>query len=1476
MSDSQVDRPQAWQEDYIARSASRDSHERRSLFESVEEADVESTKKKSRSNEQHAEPCLQDPQQRSHREFFNSSLASKKYSRSLSVSSRRVHVSGLINGVPITPLTIDTASDIACISQSLFDEQPNLSRPTVQPVPPDVLSLRAANGSPITILGFMTFELTLGDQTRKVDAVLVPTLGPDYVILDNSTMSNMGATLDWSNERLSFANSQVIIPATHRMHSRASMSQPSHAPSVQHSKGSSAAVPRRSHIAAVSSTFEPREVRLQGAATIPAGHATMVCAYTDSQPVVDCDVVIEPPNWSVEQLRFSDAEITTATQNAVTARTLSSWQAKDGAVWVQLANPSAEHIKVPADTVVGSLTTVSTVEPDAQYLSAVASMPNTPDQIRQAQQDLRKALDLSFADTTFSEGQRDAVITLCAKFRPIFSLNTQELGRCKIAEAQIPLKPGTEPVNRAPYRANPKAAAAMQKCVKEMLETDIIEERPSPWSSPCCLVAKKTGAVRFCVDYRATINRNLERHSWPMPNLTDYVEATGGAKFITVADIQSAFWQLPMAEKDIPLTAFSTPAGKYCFKVLPFGLSCSPWAYMNMMSKVLQGIGPDAGILCYIDDLIVFNATWEEHYTSLERLFQALLDAGLTLKPAKIHFGPKQVNYLGHVLSANGISIGNDRTQAITEVPQPQSIKDLRSFLGMCNFVRRFIPRYADVSGPLVELTKKAYEKRSTFKKAWNTEHTQAFLELKRLISSAEVLRFPDFERKFEVHVDASQQGVGAFLAQQPPEATERTTPHVIAYYSYRFKHGQRHYAATMKECLGVVLAFAHFRPYIWGRFFECHTDHQALCHLHKLQETSNMLTRWALALQTYDFEVIHVPGKLHVIPDALSRLFPEIDGRPVPQTPRLAAICRNVPPDVTFRRPFPPEYEIDARKLEEVERIHDDKELFASAVSAFPLLDAQKFLKAQRQEFSDYFAWLDSPTTANRPQGVSPHDMSHFFTHEGRLYRSYLPGNIRKLSTFKDQLVVPTQFRTMIMEACHDLPGSGGHLSFKGTFDKIRDRYWWPAMSRDVTDHVKHCVSCQRRKSTTRPPELPTGHRPASRPFECVALDLVHYQQPSKGCHYVLSIIDHFTRFLLLVPIADKQATTVARNLVDRVIAVFGVMSTILTDQGREFDNSLLHELQTVFGYRKTRTCAYHPQANAVVERVHRQLHTMLAMYSNITQDDWAEHLALIQLAHNTAFHKTISQTPHYLLFGRQAVLPIDIIMGVPPQNVPQAPLEFTKQTSANLQLAYELARRTMSEKVQADSDRNSTLSFPRFKVGDRVLIHRPHTPADGPNAKLVQPWRGPYIVMAQKSPVVYRVTREDDNTESAVHLARMKPFFQRSDDRGTEPDPDETMFLGRQIPVPELQSSQPKVQLGPYTVRHITAHKRGLGAPSPSNFQYYLLLEGEPHNMGLWRHPKAVPEIAQLVESYRRKVLATDPKAFDTPTKPSRKRRG
>ena len=415
-------------------------------------------------------------------------------------------------------------------------------------------------------------------------------------------------------------------------------------------------------------------------------------------------------------------------ERVIVARTLTTWLATDGSVVVQIANPSSESLALHAGLEVGKLSSVAVVSPAQLHVHAVAATPNTPTEIAAARAEIIAPLSRAFVDSTFTVEQQSAILDLCAKYRPVLSLSRAELVECNTAEATFPLPAHTKPVNRRPYRANPRTEAAINKCVQGMLNDDKIEKRSSPWGSPVTIVARKDGQPRFCVDYRTIINKHLIRKTWLMANL-DNIDMVGGAKCISVADVQSAYWQIPVHPDHVETTAFVTNSGKYRYKCMPFGVCKAPWLLTEMVHKMLGHI-PE--LLIYMDDLCVLSTTWENHSKSLEIMFAALQAAGLTLKRSKLAFGPKSVAYLGHVISAEGVAVGKYRIKAIQELPTPTCIEDLRSVLGAMDFVGRFVPNFAEGTTLLVDLTREEFATKSRFKKAWGKTQDTVFAHIKR------------------------------------------------------------------------------------------------------------------------------------------------------------------------------------------------------------------------------------------------------------------------------------------------------------------------------------------------------------------------------------------------------------------------------------------------------------------------------------------------------------------------------------------------------------------------------------------------------------------------------------------------------------------------------------------------------------------------------------------------------------------------
>lgn len=420
-------------------------------------------------------------------------------------------------------------------------------------------------------------------------------------------------------------------------------------------------------------------------------------------------------------------------------------------------------------------------------------------------------------------------------------------------KAKFPIKQRYRP-------RNPAMQAIIDQEVDEMLAAGVIEPSHSAWSSPVVIVKKKDGKPRFCIDYRK-LNEVSERDAYPLPQVTATLDKLRGAKYLSTLDLKNGYWQVPLAPDSRQFTAFTVPGkGLMQFRVMPFGLHSAPATFQRLLDSI---IGPELepNAFAYLDDIIIISRTFQEHLSHLTEVFRRLREARLRLNNDKCHFCVDQLKYLGHIVNHNGIRTDPEKTKAIDQWPTPTTVKQVRQFLGMASWYRRFINNFATVAAPLTALTRK------NARWTWGEAEQKALLELKERLTSAPVLACPDFNRPFTLQTDASTTGLGTVLTQYFPEG-ER----VIAYASRTLNQAERNYSATELECLAVVWGIRRMRGYLEGYQFTVLTDHQSLRWLQKLESPTGRLGRWMFELQQYQFNVQYRKGTLNRVADALSR----------------------------------------------------------------------------------------------------------------------------------------------------------------------------------------------------------------------------------------------------------------------------------------------------------------------------------------------------------------------------------------------------------------------------------------------------------------------------------------------------------------------------------------------------------------------------------------------------------------------------
>ena len=424
--------------------------------------------------------------------------------------------------------------------------------------------------------------------------------------------------------------------------------------------------------------------------------------------------------------------------------------------------------------------------------------------------------------------------------------------------------PTTAPPIRQSIRRVPEALKDSINCeVSRMLEQKIIQPSSSPWSSPVVMVQKKDGSWRFCIDYHK-LNAATHRDAYPLPRIEATLDSLKGCRYFTTLDLAAEYWQVGLEEDDKEKTAFSTLQGHFEFSVMPFGLTNAPATFQRLMECTLAGLTHEQ-CLIYLDDIIVFSSSFSIHLECLRNVFTALPQAKLQLKLSKCSFGQTQVQYLGHIVSATGIKPDPRKIEVVSCYPVPQNVKELKQFLGLTNYYRKFISNYAHIAEPLHKMLrgpKKIF--------TWTTPCQQAFDHLKSRLVQLPVLSHPDFSVPFILHTDASETAVGAVLSQCI-DGKER----VVSYWSRQLTKPERNYSTIEREALAVVSATKEFYPYLYGFSFQLVTDHNPLTSLRDIKDVGGRLTRWTLYLQQFNFTWEHRPGKHHCNADALSRLPP-------------------------------------------------------------------------------------------------------------------------------------------------------------------------------------------------------------------------------------------------------------------------------------------------------------------------------------------------------------------------------------------------------------------------------------------------------------------------------------------------------------------------------------------------------------------------------------------------------------------------
>ena len=906
-----------------------------------------------------------------------------------------------------------------------------------------------------------------------------------------------------------------------------------------------------------------------------------------------------------------------------------------------------------------------------------------------------------------SDEESQLISRLIQRHTAIFATEMTELGRTNVVQHTIPTT--GEAFALQPYRTPITLKPLVKQQITDMLNHKIIRPSTSPYRSPVVLVKKKTGEMRFCIDYRR-LNSQTIKDQYPLPRIDDTLDLLYGAKYFSTIDLFSGYWQVEIAESDKHKTAFTSEFGHYEFNRMPFGLCNAPSTFQRLMENVLKPIiGRFA--LVYIDDVIIYSATLKEHEQHIDTVFQLLSNAGLKIKLAKCSFAAKKVEYLGHIVSADGISPDEKKLKAVKDFPEPKNVDQVRSFVGLASYYRRFIMNFSEQAHALTQLTRKNVPWQ------WGATEQSAFNRIKKLLTTAPILGYPDISREFIIHTDASGYGIGAVLSQMQSrtlnpgtneesktDSRETDNEVVIAYTSKHLTNTQVKWSTTEKEAYAIVHAIKTFYHYLYGSDFTIVTDHRPLEFLMSKKEPTGRLARWSLFLQPFNLHIKYRPGKSNQNADCLSRI-------PVNMIKSNKILVQDW---------------IDAQK-------------------------ADSFCKIVLQDLT-------------QPNQQIKESLKRRTTEEDSFQK--LPNQL--LATATGKIIVPTTLQREILEVHHD-HRLAGHLGMAKTIAKIKAKYFWPRMTKDIQTYIRNCLTCAKRKThgTCKAPMQPI---PVSDYiWERIAMDIMGPLPESyRGNKYILVIMEYVTRYVIATPLKDLTANNLVRKFIKHVIMKEGIPSEILTDQGTNFQSSTMKELCKQLGIKQLRTTAYHPQTDGAVEKFNKTLGDMLTEQVANDPPLWDVQLDYCIACYNQTTHLSTNETPFYLLKGRDPLEPIDLR---PPSRYRSLENE-NDIFSQHWHEAIDLAKAHLiiaQNKQKQNYDR--IIRNCNFEK-DQLVLLKEMKPQTG---KFYMRWDGIYVIVDKLSDVNYLIRKTNSNTPFVVHVNRLKPWKGQQQSKSDE-KPEET----------------------------------------------------------------------------------------------------
>ena len=887
---------------------------------------------------------------------------------------------------------------------------------------------------------------------------------------------------------------------------------------------------------------------------------------------------------------------------------------------------------------------------------------------------------------------KDKIRTICLKYKHSFSESVKEQP-AKVAplHLDVDLASWETPRNAGPPRVQSEIKQLeIKKQIDKLLILGIVQPSQAPYYSHPHLIPKPDGTWRFCVDYRQ-LNNASKSLGWPIPNIDLLLRRVGKhqPKYFGKFDLTSGYHQTAIHENSRHLTAFITAFGTYEWKRCPFGLKGAPSYFQRCMQT--EVLGPLLYKVCeaYLDDILFWGQSEEEYLQHLEMILERLSSKNIIINPKKCSFGLEEIEYTGHVLDQTGLSFSAKKKSQIVDFIQPETQKDLKSFLGLANYFRDHIRNHSLLVHPLYQMVTH-YKPRA--KLYWTDDKLIAFNKIKQAINDCPKLYFLDDTSPVYLYTDASDYGIGAYLVQ-----VVQNVEHPIMFLSQTFKAEQKRWSTADKECYAIVFAFKHLEHLIRDRYFILRTDHKNLTYLNL--ENSGKVRRWKLLIQEYNCGIEHVAGVYNFVADDFSRMIPpDIREEISSKICTSSVVTSSIDADLSNPATDSP-----------IEEVIDDNTLNPGSS---PLID-------------DHDVTLSSTPTIIAPLIAEEHRV---------------PRDKYKLISSVHNSVV-------------------GHMGVDKTYERlVAQGHKWPQMRTHIHMFItKHCPCCQKMAvnkiiNNTQPFTLSSYDI-----MQRVACDSTgRLPKDANGNQYLVSIIDHFSRFIEIYPVVDLTAKEFAICLL-QWIGRYGAPKELVTDKGTQFANDIINELCRMVGTTQTFTMRASKQENGIVERSIKEIrkHLRNIIFTTNLMDNWSTYLPLVQRILNSHVKEALGVSPAQILFGNSIQLDRGILL----PNLPNQTTTLSEWMSKMLQAQNEILQIAINTLEKRDEDHMATKQHTQptvFPINSYVLVDY----VDQPPTTLHAPLEGPLrVISSNNGQYILQNLVTDKLVE--YHVSRLRPFY-------------------------------------------------------------------------------------------------------------------